>query len=268
MIALMENDQAGLQRALAAGAGSDVEPMALAITAAYQDAMGEVKLARETMAKAGESAKKVWPDRICRQRNWCRRSYRDAVHGFTDRARKESSEALAFPLNRYARGGIATTFARIGDAAESRKIIEAVMKEFPDDSMLEYKSAPVVEAINLIHENKASEAIAVLEPSQKYELGARYAEFAVIYTRGSAYLQLHDGAKAAAEFQKILDHRGIDIVSVLYPMAQLNLARAYALQGDNVKARTAYQDFLAMWKDADPDIPILIAAKVEYAKLK
>ena len=267
MIALMENDQAGLQRASAAVAGSDVEPMALAITAAYQDAMGEVKLARETMAKAGESAKKHGQTEFAANQ-LVQQSYRDAVHGFTDRARKESSEALAFPLNRYARGGIATTFARIGDAAESRKIIEAVMKEFPDDSMLKYKSAPVVEAINLIHENKASEAIAVLEPSQKYELGARYAEFAVIYTRGSAYLQLHDGAKAAAEFQKILDHRGIDIVSVLYPMAQLNLARAYALQGDNVKARTAYQDFLAMWKDADPDIPILIAAKVEYAKLK
>ncbi len=88
------------------------------------------------------------------------------------------------------------------------------------------------------------------------------------YTRGRAYLQLHDGAKVASEFQKILDHRGIDIVSVLYPMAQLDIARAYVLQGDTAKARTAYQDFLAMWKDADPDIPILIAAKVEYAKLK
>ncbi len=267
MIALMENDQAGLQRASAAVVGTDVEPIALAITAAYQDAMGEVKLARETMGKAGESAKKHGQTEFDANQ-LVQQSYRDAVHGFTDRARKESSEALAFPLNRYARGGIATTFARIGDAAESRKIIEAVMKEFPDDSMLKYKIAPVVEAINLIHENKASEAIAVLEPSQKYELGARYAEFGVNYTRGSAYLQLHDGAKAAAEFQKILDHRGIDIVSVLYPMAQLNLARAYVLQDDNVKARTAYQDFLAMWKDADPDIPILIAAKVEYAKLK
>jgi eukaryotic-like serine/threonine-protein kinase len=266
MIALMENDQAALQRALAAVAGTDVEPNALAMTAAYQDAMGEVKLARETMSKAAQSAKQHGQTEFSANQ-LVQQSYRDAVHGFTDRARKGASEALAFPLNRYARGSIAATFAQIGDAGESRKIIEAVVKEFPDDSMLKYKIAPVVEAINLIHENKASEAIAVLEPCQKYELGARYAEFAVIYTRGSAYLQLHDGAKAAAEFQKILDHRGIDIVSVLYPMAQLNLARAYALEGDNANARTAYQDFLAMWKAADPDIPILVAAKLEYAKV-
>jgi tetratricopeptide (TPR) repeat protein len=142
------------------------------------------------------------------------------------------------------------------------------MKEFPDDSMLKYKIAPVVEALNLIYANKAGEAIAVLEPSGKYELGARYAEFMAIHARGSAYLQLHDGAKAATEFQKILDHRGIHIVSVLYPMAQLDIARAYVLQGNSAKARTAYQDFFAMWKDADPDIPVLIAAKAEYGKLK
>jgi serine/threonine protein kinase/tetratricopeptide (TPR) repeat protein len=267
MIALMENDQAALQRASAAVAGTDIEPTALAITAAYQDAMGEVKLARETMGKAGESAKQHAQTEFGAN-HLVQQSGRDAVHGFTDRARREASEALASPLNRYARGGLAGTFARIGDASESRKIIDAVMKEFPDDSMLKYKIAPAIEAMNLIHENKAKEAIAVLEPSQKYELGARYAEFVVIYARGSAYLQLHDGAKAAGEFQKILDHRGLDIVSALYPMAQLNLAHSYALQGDSAKASTAYQDFFAMWKDADPDVPVLIAAKAEYAKLK
>ena len=267
MIALMENDPATLERASAAVAGTDMEPTILAITAAYQDAMGEVNLARETMRKAAESAKQHGQTEFGANQ-LAQQSLRDSVHGFTDRARKEASEALAFPLNRHERGGVAATFARIGDVAESRKIIEAVMKEFPDDSMLKYKIAPTIEAINLIHQNKASEAIAVLEPSQKYELGARYAEFEVIYTRGNAYLQLHDGAKAAAEFQKILDHRGINIVSALYPMAQLNLARAYALQGDKAKARTAFQDFFAMWKDADSDIPILIAAKAEYEKLK
>jgi eukaryotic-like serine/threonine-protein kinase len=267
MIALMENDQAGLQRASAAMGGTDAEAAALAITAAYQDAMGEVKLARETIAKAGELAKKHGLTEFD-DAELVQQSYRDAIHGFTDRARQEASEAHALPLHRYARGEIAITFARLGDAAQSRKIIEAVMKEFPDDSMLKYKIAPVVEALNLIYANKAGEAIAVLEPSGKYELGARYAEFMAIHARGSAYLQLHDGAKAATEFQKILDHRGIHIVSVLYPMAQLDIARAYVLQGNSAKARTAYQDFFAMWKDADPDIPVLIAAKAEYGKLK
>ncbi len=107
-----------------------------------------------------------------------------------------------------------------------------------------------------------------------------------IYIRGQAFLRIHDGAKAAAEFQKILDHRGALATSELYPLAQLNLARAYALQAGyvapgfspassapgtedfKVKARTAYQDFFALWKDADPDVPVLLQAKSEYAKLR
>ena len=86
--------------------------------------------------------------------------------------------------------------------------------------------------------------------------------------RGLAYLQAKDGVKAASEFQKILDHNGLNTVSVFLPLAQLGLARAYVAQGDTAKAKTAYQDFFALWKDADPDIPVLIAARSEYTKLK
>jgi len=86
--------------------------------------------------------------------------------------------------------------------------------------------------------------------------------------RGEAFLKAHDGAKAAAEYQKILDHRGVDATSPLYTLSQLGLGRAYVLQGDTTKAKTAYQDFFATWKDADPDIPILREAKAEYAKLQ
>ena len=90
----------------------------------------------------------------------------------------------------------------------------------------------------------------------------------IIYRRGTVYLGAREGVQAAAEFQKILDHRGFDMLSSFYPLAYLGLARAYALQGDTTKSRTAYQDFFALWKDADPDIPILKDAKSEYAKLK
>ena len=88
------------------------------------------------------------------------------------------------------------------------------------------------------------------------------------YVRGQAFLRQKDGAKAAAEFQNILDHRGLEPTSELYPLAHLNLARAYTMQGDMTKARTAYQDFFAIWKDADEDLPILREAKAEYGKLK
>jgi eukaryotic-like serine/threonine-protein kinase len=89
-----------------------------------------------------------------------------------------------------------------------------------------------------------------------------------VYVRGEAYLAAHLGTEAAAEFQKILDHRGIVVNEPIGALARLQIGRAYAMQGDTAKAKAAYQDFLTLWKDADPDIPILIAAKAEYAKLK
>ena len=127
-------------------------------------------------------------------------------------------------------------------------------------------------ALLLLQHNQAAQAIAELEPVRKYDLafslGANNPSFLLLHVRGLAYLQAKDGLKAAGEFQKILDHNGLNTVSVFLPLAQLGVARAYALQGDTAKAKTAYQDFFAVWKDADPDIPALIAAKSEYAKLK
>jgi eukaryotic-like serine/threonine-protein kinase len=266
LIAMMQNDQAAMQRELAAVVGTDMEAPSLEFAGEYQDAMGKLKLSRETLLKAVESAKQHGQTELPAAQ-MARQSIRDAMHGFTDSARKKASEALALQLNRREQGSVAFSLALIGDTAQSRQILAELVKEYPDDTTIKYSIAPSVEAFNLIHQNKGAEAITILEPSRKYELAARYAVYWIMYARGSAYLQLRDGAKAAAEFQKILDHRGLNIVSGLYPMAQLNLARAYALQGDNAKARTAYQDFFALWKDADPDIPVLLQAKAEYAKL-
>ena len=95
-----------------------------------------------------------------------------------------------------------------------------------------------------------------------------YGNLYPIYVRGEAYLAAHQGSEAAAEFQKILDHRGIVVNSLIGALAHLQIGRAYAMQGDTAKAKAAYQDFLTLWKDADPDIPIFIAAKAEYAKLQ
>ena len=112
---------------------------------------------------------------------------------------------------------------------------------------------------------KAIEALQVAAP---YELGnADYVRLYPVYVRGEAYLAAHQGGEAATEFQKILDHRGIVLNEPIGALAHLQLGRAYAMQGDTAKARAAYQDFLTLWKDADPDIPILKQAKAEYAKL-
>jgi tetratricopeptide (TPR) repeat protein len=135
---------------------------------------------------------------------------------------------------------------------------------------VQYAYVPGVRALLLLHQNGAQQAVTLLEPLRKYDLAFPNGNtaFFILFVRGLAYLQLKDGAQAAGEFQRILDHVGLYPISGFLPLAQLSLARAYALQGDSAKARTAYQDFFATWKDADPDIPVLIAAKAEYAKLK
>ena len=118
--------------------------------------------------------------------------------------------------------------------------------------------------------NQPAEAVSTLEGIRSHEFGTgpRALGATPVFVRGLAYLKLHDGAKAATEFQRILDHRGAVSWGIEYPLSQLNLGRAYVIQGDPAKARTAYQDFFALWKDADPDVPILKAAKAEYEKLK
>jgi eukaryotic-like serine/threonine-protein kinase len=127
----------------------------------------------------------------------------------------------------------------------------------------------LIQADLLIHGNKTAQAIDVLAPAVPFELGGSTPGFRtfVPYLRGIAYLQTKQAAAATTEFQKILDHRGLVGDCFVGALAHLELARAYALAGDTAKSRAAYQDFLALWKDADPDIPILQQAKSEYAKL-
>jgi tetratricopeptide (TPR) repeat protein len=119
--------------------------------------------------------------------------------------------------------------------------------------------------IEIVRGNPAR-ALQLLEPAAPYDLS--FLGIGAIYARGRAFLHSGKGPEAAAEFQKILDHRGIAAVSPVYTLARVGLARARVLAGDAAGARTAYQDFFALWKDADPDIPVLIAAKAEYDKLK
>ncbi len=123
---------------------------------------------------------------------------------------------------------------------------------------------PAVRAIVEINRGNPAKAIELLQAATPYENGS----FGIAYVRGQAYLRARSAKEAAAEFQKILDRRGVGGSHVLYPLARLGLARAHALAGDLEKSRNAYQDFFALWKDADPDIPTLQEAKAEYAKLK
>jgi eukaryotic-like serine/threonine-protein kinase len=161
-----------------------------------------------------------------------------------------------------------------GDAGRPQGLTDDLGKKFRDDTIVQFNYLPTLRARLAVNRGNGSEAIESLRAAAPYELGmttsSTYGWTALypVFVRGEAYLALHRGSEAAAEFQKILDHRGIVLNEPIGALAHLQIGRAYAMQGDTAKAKAAYQDFLTLWKDADPDIPVLIAAKAEYAKLQ
>jgi tetratricopeptide (TPR) repeat protein len=157
--------------------------------------------------------------------------------------------------------------AMTGDISRAQAIADDLGHRFPDDTLLHQVSIPVVRALIELNRKNPDAAIQSLQAATPYELGAAQ-ELFPIYIRGLSHLQAKRGAEAAAEFQKIVDLRGIAPVAPAHSLAKLGLGRAYVMTSDTAKARAAYQDFLALWKDADPDIPILKEAKAEYAKLQ
>jgi tetratricopeptide (TPR) repeat protein len=159
--------------------------------------------------------------------------------------------------------------ARIGDVSRAKAVADDVLKAYPQDTLLQFYSLPSIRAAAELSRGDAAKAEDFTERSRPYELGTPtdLRPLYPSYVRGEAYLAMHRGNDAAVEFQRILDHRGLNGNSPLGALAHLQIGRAYAMSGDPAKARTAYQDFLTLWKDADPDIPILKQAKAEYVKL-
>ena len=160
--------------------------------------------------------------------------------------------------------------AQTGDTARSQKMAEELVRQYPTDTLLNKVFVPLAQATSDLQRNQPAQAVSELEVATPYELGSGpgSAGYGINYLRGEAFLRLKQGAKAAAEYQKILDHRGIDPLDVSYNLSHLGLGRAQALQGNTAAAKSAYQDFFAAWKDADPDLPILKQAKAEYEKLQ
>jgi tetratricopeptide (TPR) repeat protein len=159
------------------------------------------------------------------------------------------------------------TLAYCNELGQSQSFVDELQKRFPKDTPTIAVLVPMVRATMEMNRGNTAAAIEILQPASRFELG-NVAGLWLTYVRGEVYLRQKTGSDAAAAFQKILDHRGIEPLSPLYPLAHLGLARASVLSGDTAKARKEYQDFLALWKDADADLPILQQAKDEYAKLK
>jgi eukaryotic-like serine/threonine-protein kinase len=268
-MAFARGDKAGMQRAIDLGKGPTVEAIMFMIEGMGQCSLGKIQSARQSFAQGITLAQNTGLKELAAGLRQTDSSCLAEV-GYTALARQSALEALAASNDRDTR--IAGTYglARIGDTAGSQKLMDELAKEFPTDTLLNSVWVPVARATNQIKANQAAQAVSTLEAAIPYELGGppNGAVYWPMYVRGEAYLSLHDGGKAAAEYQKILDHGGIAPSMPLYALARLGLGRAYATQGDKVKAKAAYQDFFAAWKDADPDVPILKEAKGEYAKLQ
>jgi eukaryotic-like serine/threonine-protein kinase len=196
----------------------------------------------------------------------------EAELGETSVAKREITDALQLSSGRIAKVLAAMVFARVGDGARARKLMRQLEQSDPNNTLLKIYWFPVIDAAVELKQANLSKAFLSLQATAPYdlalpspnEIGTLYP----IYLRGQTYLAARNGPAAAAEFQRVLDHQGITLNFVNSALAHLGLARAYTIQGDTAKAKVAYQDFLTIWKDADPDIPILKQAKAEYAKLQ
>lgn len=199
---------------------------------------------------------------------------REAWFGNTGEARRRATFALKLSTGRDLQYFAALAFAYARDDARAKELADDLDKRFPEDTIVQFNYLPSVRGKLALNKGDASAAIKGLEAAAPYELGATRAmdldwtAMFPVFVRGEAYLAARHGSEAAVEFQKILDHRGLVLNQPIGALAHLGLGRAYVLQGDSVKAKAAYQDFLTLWKDADPDIPVLQQAKTEYAKLR
>jgi tetratricopeptide (TPR) repeat protein len=170
--------------------------------------------------------------------------------------------------------GAAFAEALSGDAGVAQATAEDLTKRFPEDTSAKFYYLPALRALAALNHHNPTKAIEWLRVSSPYELGEPqscfFGFFGVmypVYVRGEAYLALHQGAQAAVEFQKIIDHREIVISDPVGALAHLQLGRAYLMAGDQARAKAAYSDFLNLWKDADSNIPVLLQARLEYARL-
>jgi tetratricopeptide (TPR) repeat protein len=196
---------------------------------------------------------------------------REAECGDTAPAKQGVTAALALSPGRDVKVAAALALARIGDAPRATALVGELEKGYAENTLLKLYWLPTINAAIELNQGNSTQALVSLEAAAPYELGQAGTFINYLYpayVRGQANLLAHNGAAAAAEFQKLLDHRGIVQNFVTGSLVHLQIGRAYAMEGDTAKAKAAYQDFLTLWKDADPDIPILKEAKGEYAKVQ
>ena len=199
----------------------------------------------------------------------------EAHFGNRAAAKQRAETALQFGKGRDVEYAAAFALALSGDSSGSQKLADDLAKRFPEDTPVQFEYLPTLRALFALARHAPLDAIERLQTALPYDFAmpgtvffARFGGLYPAYVRGQAYLEAGKGREAAVEFQKVIDHRGIVFADPIGALAHLQLGRALVLLGEKDKARSAYQDFLTLWKDADPDIPVLKRAKAGYAKVQ
>jgi tetratricopeptide (TPR) repeat protein len=274
-LAFLQNDAAGMKQQVTSTAGQPgVEDTLLAYEADTAAYYGRLRESEELTRRAVESVERAGEKEVSAGFS-ATSGLREALFGNAGEARRGASLAMKLSAGVDVLYASALALAYAGDTGRAQSLTDELNKRFPDATTVQFDYLPTVRAKLALNRGNPSEALEMLRAALPYELGqttfsGEYAWNGLypVLVRGEAYLAARQGSKAAAEFQKILDHRGIVWNSPIGALAHLQLGRAFAMEGDTANARAAYNNFLTLWKDADPNIPVLKQAKAEFAKLR
>ncbi len=267
-IAFIEGDAAQMKRQIDVTISRGNEHFALHLQAQVAFFSGRLREAKEFNRRATDLAEHSnLQGHVDTYASWFSRQ--SASVGQCQRARETLSRISALPQNLYTFFNLGMALALCGEVKQAQSMIDERVRHYPKDRVAIEILVPLIQAAIEIQRGNRARAIQLLEDASRYKTATEFsAGFYQSYLLGQAHLGERKGAKATIEFQYILDHRGQSPISLLYPLAHLGLARAAALTGDTAQSRKAYQDFFALWKDADADLPILNEAEREYEKLK
>ncbi len=271
-LAFLRGDRAEMERQVAWAAGKgDTEYMLFSEHSDTEAYYGRLRKARGLSRRAVESATR---NETTEAAALCKiaAALREVEVGNASLAKQGLRSALALPPSREVQLFAALGLARSGDTAQAKALIKELENKNPFNTLIKSYWLPTLQASLEIHAGNPQTAVSLLQGAARYELGEMFSVSNIsnmypTYVRGQAYLLTHNGSAAAAEFKKLLDHRGVVQNSILGALSRLQLARAEVMMGDIDGGRKRYSDFLSLWKDADPDVPILKQAKAEYAKL-
>ena len=271
-IAFLQNDAAGMAQQAERSLG-ELQDTLLANQADTAAFFGRLQEAREFSRQAVESAERAG-NKEAAATYYAISGLREALFSNAAEARRRAALVMEHSAGVDAQYGSALASAFAGDNKRAQTLSDNLGQRFPEATIVQFNYLPTLRAEIAVNQGNAAKAVDILTAATPYELGySTYSTYGwtamyPVFVRGEAYLASHQASQAAVEYQKILDHSGIVVNAPIGALAHLGLARAYAMQGDTAKSKAAYKDFLTLWKDADPDIPILKEAKAEYAKLQ